>query len=70
MKREKRVFKIEDFDKCPICQSRVLYKERDRLECGGCGFILTQNCCYTKKGAKIDEQSIEKNIRQKRNKMY
>lgn len=66
MKKGKRIFKIEDFDKCPMCQSRVLYKERDRLECGGCGFILTQNCCFTKEGAVIDEQVVKNNIRQKR----
>lgn len=70
MNSEKRIFKIEDFNKCPMCQSTVLYKEKDRLECGGCGFVLTQNCCFTKKGVPIDEQIIENNIKKKRNKMY
>ena len=58
MNRKKRIFTIADFDKCPMCQSTVLFKEKDRLECGGCGFILTQNCCFKKDGSPIEEQVV------------
>lgn len=65
MNREKRIFKIEDFKKCPKCQSLVLFKDNNRLECGKCGLILTQNCCFTKQGDIMNEETIGYTIRQR-----
>jgi ribosomal protein S27AE len=56
-----------EFSKCPKCKSRVLFKDIDRTECGNCGLVLTDNCCYTKLGDKADEQVVNETIKKKRN---
>jgi ribosomal protein S27AE len=67
LKQKNRIFEIADFNECPKCKSKVLFKDKDSLECGNCGLVLTQNCCYTKQGDIMNEESIEETIRKKRN---
>lgn len=59
---KQKEYRRKDFKKCPNCGGMLLHDE-DQTECIHCLLVLTDECCYTIKGGKVDVKSKQKKRR-------